>query len=235
MNPFHNKVVDVVVYEQIKKEMREARAKIYEKYKNKLRDIKEKEEGMVGFNAFEINDEDLKVLKEDEDLKEMYLNVASRKVTTRSMVKQIFKDCINEILDEVNVVEINGEKTTPKSNRMLLAEKIVRDTLNGTIDPSVLKGFEVIRDTIGEKPVNEIISKGIQQKVIDVKITQEKIEKVKTLLEGLRSVKAADEFGKNIALRTVDAGYGDEGAVEVDLPRESEGVHNADVLPDKQD
>lgn len=235
MNPFHNKVVDVVVYEQIKKEMREARAKIYEKYKNKLRDIKDKEEGMVGFNAFEINDEDLKALKEDEDLKEMYLNVASRKVTTKSMVKQIFKDCINEILDEINVVEINGEKTTPKSNRMLLAEKIVRDTLNGTIDPSVLKGFEVIRDTIGEKPVNEIISKGIQQKVIDVKITQEKVEKVKTLLEGLRSVKAADEFGKNIALRTVDAGYGDEGAVKTDLPRESERIYNADVLPDKQD
>lgn len=235
MNPFHNKVVDVVVYEQIKKEMREARAKIYEKYKSKLKDIKEKEEGMVGFDVFEMGKEDVNILKEDKDLREMYFNVEKKKLATRKMVKQVFKDCINEILDEINTVEINGEKTTPKSNRMLLAEKIVRDTLNGTIDPSVLKGFEVIRDTIGEKPVNEIISKGIQQKVIDVNITQEKIERVKSILEGLRSAKIADGFGKNIALRTVDAGCGDEGTAKADVSRESERVYNADVLPDKQD
>ena len=235
MNPFHNKVVDVVVYEQIKKEMREARAKIYEKYKSKLKDIKEKEEGMVGFDVFEMGQEDVNMLKEDKDLREMYFNVEKKKLATRKMVKQVFKDCINEILDEINTVEINGEKTTPKSNRMLLAEKIVRDTLNGTIDPSVLKGFEVIRDTIGEKPVNEIISKGIQQKVIDVNITQEKIERVKNILEGLRSAKVSDGFGKNIALRTVDAGCGDEGTAKTDVSRESERVYNADVLPDKQD
>ena len=235
MNPFHNKVVDVVVYEQIKKELREAREKIYQKYKDKLRDIKDKEENMKGFDAFEMGQEDLRILREDEDLKEMYSNVENKKLATRKMVKQVFKDCINEILDEINTVEINGEKTTPKSNRMLLAEKIVRDTLNGTIDPSVLKGFEVIRDTIGEKPVNEIISKGIHQKVIDVNITQEKIERVKSILEGLRSAKISDGLEKNIALRTVDAGCGDEGTIEVDLSGESEGVHNADVLPDKQD
>ena len=235
MNPFHNKVVDVVVYEQIKKELREAREKIYQKYKDKLRDIKDKEENMKGFDAFEMGQEDLRILREDEDLKEMYSNVENKKLATRKMVKQVFKDCINEILDEINTVEINGEKTTPKCNRMLLAEKIVRDTLNGTIDPSVLKGFEVIRDTIGEKPVNEIISKGIHQKVIDVNITQEKIERVKSILEGLRSAKISDGLEKNIALRTVDAGCGDEGTIEVDLSGESEGVHNADVLPDKQD
>lgn len=235
MNPFHNKVVDVVVYEQIKKELREAREKIYQKYKDKLRDIKDKEENMKGFNAFEMGQEDLRILREDEDLKEMYSNVENKKLATRKMVKQVFKDCINEILDEINTVEINGEKTTPKSNRMLLAEKIVRDTLNGTIDPSVLKGFEVIRDTIGERPINEIISKGIHQKVIDVNITQEKIERVKSILEGLRSAKISDGLEKNIALRTVDAGCGDEGTIEVDLSGESEGVHNADVLPDKQD
>ena len=235
MNPFHNKVVDVVVYEQIKKELREAREKIYQKYKDKLRDIKDKEENMKGFNAFEMGQEDLRILREDEDLKEMYSNVENKKLATRKMVKQVFKDCINEILDEINTVEINGEKTTPKSNRMLLAEKIVRDTLNGTIDPSVLKGFEVIRDTIGERPINEIISKGIHQKVIDVNITQEKIERVKSILEGLRSAKISDGLEKNIALRTVDAGCGDEGTIEVDLSGESEGVHNADVLPDTQD
>lgn len=232
MNPFHNKVVDVVVYEQIKKELREAREKIYQKYKDKLRDVKEKEEGMVGFDVFEMGQEDLKMLKEDEDLKEMYNNVQSHKLVTRQMVKKAFKDCFNEILDSDTHIIENGQ---PKSKKMLLAEMIVEGTLSGTITANQLRGLEVIRDTIGEKPANEIISKGIQQKVIDVKITEEKIERVKNILDGLRSAKVTDGLGENIAIRTVDAGRGDEGVVEVDLPRESEGLHNPDVLPDKQD
>ena len=232
MNPFHNKVVDVVVYEQIKKELREAREKIYQKYKDKLRDIKEKEEGMVGFDVFEMGQEDLKILKEDEDLKEMFNNVQSHKLVTRQMVKKAFKDLLNEVLDSDTHIIENGQ---PKSKKMLLAEMVVDGTLSGTITANQLRGLEVIRDTIGEKPANEIISKGIQQKVIDVKITEEKIERVKNILDGLRSAKVTDGLGENIAIRTVDAGRGDEGVVEVDLPRESKGLHNPDVLPDKQD
>lgn len=234
-NPFHNKVTDVVIYEQIKKEIREARNKIYEKYKDKLKDIKEKENGMIGFEAFEIEKESLEIIKKDPVLSEMYRNVSTQRIATKKMVKQAFKECINEILDEITVVDINGEKTNSKTNRMLLAEKIVRDTLNGTIEPNVLKGFEVIRDTIGEKPVSEIISKGIQQKVIDINITKEKVDKVKNILEGLRSAKVTDGLGKNIAIRTVDAGFGDAGTVKADVSGESERVHNIDVLPDKQD
>lgn len=232
MNPFHNKVVDVVVYEQIKKELREAREKIYQKYKDKLRDIKEKEEGMVGFDVFEMGQEDLRILKEDEDLKEMFNNVQSHKLVTRQMVKKAFKDLLNEVLDSDTHIIENGQ---PKSKKMLLAEMVVDGTLSGTITANQLRGLEVIRDTIGEKPANEIISKGIQQKVIDVKITEEKIERVKNILDGLRSAKVTDGLGENIAIRTVDAGRGDEGVVEVDLPRESKGLHNPDVLPDKQD
>ncbi|MDY6395912.1 MAG: hypothetical protein SPL29_05790 [Bacteroidales bacterium] len=232
MNPFHNKVVDVVVYEQIKKEIREAREKIYQKYKDKLKDIKEKEEGMVGFDVFEMGQEDLKILKEDEDLKEMFNNVQSHKLVTRQMVKKAFKDLLNEVLDSDTHIIENGQ---PKSKKMLLAEMVVDGTLSGTITANQLRGLEVIRDTIGEKPANEIISKGIQQKVIDVKITEEKIERVKNILDGLRSAKVTDGLGENIAIRTVDAGRGDEGVVEVDLPRESKGLHNPDVLPDKQD
>lgn len=235
MNPFHNKVTDIVIYEQIKKELREARDRIYEKYKSKLKDIKEKEDGMVGFEAFEIEKENLEIVKKDPVLNEMLKNVSNQKVATRKMVKQLFKECINEILDEITVVDVNGEKTNPKTNRMLLAEKIVRETLSGTIEPNVLKGFEIIRDTIGEKPVNEVISKGIQQKVIDVNITQEKIERVQGILESLRNTKVTDGLRKNINIRTVDAGCRDERAVEIDVSGEPEGVHNVDVLPDKQD
>lgn len=232
MNPFHNKVTDLVIYEQIKKELREARDKIYEKYKDKLKDIKEKEEGMVGFESFEIHKEDVEYLKKDKDLKEMYYNVQSRKLVTRQMVKKALKDLINEVLDsETNVIE-NGQVKTKK---MMLAEMIVDGTLDGTITPAQLRGLEIIRDTIGEKPASEIINKGIQQKVIDVNITEEKVERVKSILEGLRSAKITDGFGKNIAIRTVDAELRNERVVEVGVSGEPERLHNSDVLPDKQD
>ena len=232
MNPFHNKVADVVIYEQIKKELRDAREKIYNKYKDKLKNIKEKEKEMVGFDGFEMGKEDLRFLKEDEDLKEMYNNVMSQKLVTRQMVKKAFKDLINEVLDSNSNIIENGQ---PKTKKMLLAEMIVDGTLSGDITANQLRGLEVIRDTIGEKPANEIINKGIQQKVIDVHITQEKVEKVKSILEGLRSAKVIDGLGKSIAIRTVDAGCRDERTAETDVPGEPERVYNPDVLPDKQD
>lgn len=231
MNPFHNKVVDVVIYEQIKKELRDARERIFQKYKDKLKSIKEKEEGMVGFEAFEIQKEDLKMIKEDKDLREMYNNVKNQRILTKNVVKRTFKECINEILDDVPIID-NG---VAKNKRMLIVEKIVDGIMNDTLNPVTLKGFEVIRDTIGEKPVSEIINKGIQQKVIDVNITHEKVEKVKNILEGLRNARVTDGLGENIAIRTVDARPRDKGVVEVDVSGESEGVHHVDVLSDKQD
>lgn len=231
MNPFHNKAADVVIYEQIKKEIREARLKIFEKYKDKIKDIKDIESGMVGFDSLEMARAVMDYIKNDKDLKEMYRNVQSQKVATKNMVKQTFKECINEILDDVPII-VDG---VAKNKRMLIVEKIVNGMMNDTLDPVTLKAFEVIRDTIGEKPVNEIINKGIQQKFIDVKITEEKVEKVKSLLEGLRNTRVTDGLGKNIALRTVDARPGNERVVEVDVSGESERVYNSDVLPDKQD
>lgn len=234
VDPFRNKAARVIVYSAIIKEIEEALHKIADKYRDKIHDIRELE-SVEGFESFNIKDRIYEYIESDEDLKEARAAAVQNKVITKRMVKKVFKDCFNEILDEINVVEINGEKTTPKSNKMLLAEKVIRDTLNGTIDPSVLKGFEVIRDTIGEKPANEIINKGIEAKIIDVKITQDKIEKVKNILESLRNRKVIDGLRQDSIIGGGTQGQGNEGAVEVDVSRESERVYNADVLPDKQD
>lgn len=234
MNPFHNKVVDIIVFEQIKKEMDEARQKIYEKYKNKLKEIKEKESD-IRLDKFDMYQTDISWLKKDKDLKDMYYVVQARKSVTANMVKKVFKECINEVLDEIEVIDVNGEKVNPKTKRMILAEKIVKETIEGTITPNVLRGFEIIRDTIGEKPANEVISKGIEAKIIDVNITKEKIEKVKIMLDGLRNARITDGLEENFAIRRSDERPGNEGAVKADVSGESERVYNVDVLPDKQD
>ena len=230
-NPFRDKCVDTIIYKAIVKEIDDAIKKIYEKYKDKIRDIKDIEEGMVGFDILGLRDKSLDYIKNDKELSLVYKNAQKRRILTKSMVKKVFKDCFNELLDETPIV-VDGKV---RSKRDLLAEKILNGVMTDTLDPVTLKGFEVIRDTIGEKPANEVISKGIQQKVIDVKITQEKVERVQNILESLRSKKITDGLGENRAIRTVDAGYGNERAVKVDVSGESERVYNPDVLPDKQD
>ena len=50
-------------------------------------------------------------------------------------------------------------------NKMSLA--LVNEALEGNSAGSVTKAFEVIRDTIGEKPVDKIVVAEVDQKVID--------------------------------------------------------------------
>lgn len=228
---FRNLCADVVIYNAIKKDVYEFQKQLKAKYKKRLKDISEIQAGQVGFKKFEISNLVWKYIKEDPELRKVCVALTDERRITKSMVKQVFKDCFNEILDDVPIID-DGKV---KSNRMLLAEKIFKGVMDGTLDPVTLKGFEVIRDTIGEKPANEVINKGIQQKVIDVNITHEKVEKVKNILEGLRNARITDGFEQDITVGTSDAGPGDKGVVEVDVSGESEGVHNVNVLPDKQD
>jgi hypothetical protein len=118
---------------------------------------------------------------------------------------------------------------------MLLAKMVVQGVLTGNITANQLRGLEIIRDTVGERPANEIISKGIQQKIIDVNITKEKVDRVKGILDSLRSASITDGLKQNLAIGRGSEGPGDERVIEVDVSGESEGVHNPDVLPDKQD
>lgn len=228
---FRNLCADVVVYNAIKQEVYEFQKRLKQKYKSKLKDISQIQAGQVGFKKFEISNLIWDYIKQDPELRKVAVSLVEERRITKSMVKQVFKDCFNEILDDVPIVD-DGKV---KSNRMLLAEKIFKGVMDGTLDPVTLKGFEVIRDTIGEKPANEIISKGIEQKVIDINITKDKVEKVKNILEGLRNARITDGFEQNLSLGTGDARPRDERVVEVDVSGESEGIHNVDVLPDKQD
>lgn len=231
-DPFKDSVVDKVIYEAIKEDIAKAAKQIQDKYKAKLEKIKQIKDEQVGFKIFEIGHLVWEYVMKDPDLWSSYKRVTNMPMVTRKMVKQVFKDCFNEILDEESNIIVNGK---PKTKKSLLAEKIYNGVMNDTLDPVTLKGFEVIRDTIGEKPANEVISKGIQQKVIDIKVTQEKVEKVQNILENLRSAKIGDGLKQDFSLRAIDARPRDEGDTKVDVSGESAGVYNPDVLPDKQD
>lgn len=228
---FRNLCADVVIYNAIKRDVKNLVYELKKKYKKHLKNIEDIQTGQIGFKKFEINNLVWKYIKDDPELRKVAASLTYERRVTKSMVKQIFKDCFNEILDDIPIVD-DGKV---KSNRMLLAEKIFKGVMDGTLDPVTLKGFEVIRDTIGEKPANEIISKGMQQKVIDVHITQEKVDKVKNILDGLRRAKLTDGFREDNGIGRSDAGRGHEGSAEVSVSGESKGVHYPDVLPDKQD
>lgn len=229
---FRNLCADVVIYNAIKRDVRNLVYEIKKKYKKHLKNIADIQAGQIGFKKFEINNLVWQYIKDDPELRKVAVSLTEERLITKRMVKQVFKDCFNEILDaDSNLVE-NGK---PKTNRMLLAEKIVKGVMEDNLDPVSLKGFEVIRDTIGEKPTNVVISKGMQQKVIDVHITQEKVDKVKNILDGLRRAKLTDGFREDNGIGRSDAGRGHEGSIEVSVSGESEGVHYPDVLPDKQD
>ena len=229
---FRNLCADVVIYNAIKRDVKNLVYELRKKYKKHLKNIADIQAGQIGFKKFEINSLVWKYIKEDPELRKVAVSLAEERLITQRMVKQVFKDCFNEILDtESNLIE-NGK---PKTTRMLLAEKIVKGVMEDNLDPVSLKGFEVIRDTIGEKPTNVVISKGIQQKVIDVKITDEKVVKVKNILEGLRNARITDGFEQDNTVGTGDGRPRDEGVVEVDVSGESEGVHNPNILSDKQD
>lgn len=225
-------LVDKVIYEAIKKDIRNFVERLKLKYGPKIKEIKRIKDSQTGLDIYNVNDMVWKFVKQDKDLKEAVEAVGNMPLVTKNVVKRVFKDCFNELLDEETNIIVNGKV---KTKRFLLAEKILNGVMNDTLDPVTLKGFEVIRDTVLEKPANEVISKGIQQKIIDVNITQEKVQKVKNLLDGLRGASISDGLRKNIKLGTGDTGTGDEGDTETCVSWESEGIHNPDVLPDKQD
>lgn len=224
-------VSEKIIYEAIKADVRKFAKEMKEKYKPKLKKIREIKDSQSGFGLFEIDNLIWKYLNEDDELRHAIRNAQTLPLVTKRMVKKIFKDCFNDVLDEVDLID-DGKPTT---KRMLLAKMVVQGVLTGNITANQLRGLEIIRDTVGERPANEIISKGIQQKIIDVNITKEKVDRVKGILDSLRSASITDGLKQNLAIGRGSEGPGDERVIEVDVSGESEGVHNPDVLPDKQD
>lgn len=235
-SPFHNKAADTVIYKAIEFEIQEAMDKIAARYKKKLIDIRKiEEDNKDGFKQFNIKSLTWDYLMQDPLIKKIADGLRENNIYNKKMVKQLFKDCFNEALNEVAYVELKDGKEKVKTKRMLLVEKIINKTIEGTITQNELRGLEVIRDSAGEKPVNEIIQKGFEAKVIDVNITEEKVGRVKDMLEALRNKKELDELTKDNSIGRDAQGRGDARIIEVDVSGQLKGVYNPNLLPNKQD
>lgn len=224
-------MIDLTVVNAIKKEIRDFAQYLSDKYKEKLNDLRKIRGGREVYGYIEARKEVIEYLRTDKELRDAYDVLKRRKLMSKSIVKKAFKEIFDEVLDEISIID-NG---IPKTKKSLIAEKIVNGILHDTLDPVTLKGVEFIRNTIGEKPADEIISKGLQQKVIDINITEEKVNKVKSILEGLRNARLINGLNESEPAGRSDERPGNEGAVEANVSGESEGVHNANLLPDKQD
>ena len=236
-NPFHEYYIDELIIGSFYREVR----KIVEKYGKKAKEIKKIENSFKGLNSFEISNKVREFVLNDPDLSEVYKNKLTGKAITKRMAKQIFKECFNEILDETAEIDVTDGKEVVKTKRMKLAEKIVNGVMNDTLDAVSLKGFEVIRDTVGEKPTTEIINKGIQAKIIDINASKEKIAQVKEMLDGLKGktvvevLEGKNGFEQDNSIRRGSEESRNERDSETDVLSKFQRVHNAHLLLDKQD
>ena len=71
---------------------------------------------------------------------------------------------IEDMLDETGGT-VNGQLATKKD--LVVARAIKMLTSTDTRDQDFLKAFEIIRDTIGEKPVERIVVAEVSQDIID--------------------------------------------------------------------
>lgn len=229
---FDDPTVEYTIKKAINLEIEEFAKKLKLKYKKKLDEINAIRGSKSGVYVFCIKEQVWEYLKTDKDLRKAF-DVSSRtRLITKPMVKQVFKDCFNEILDaESNIIEDGVRKT----NRMLLAELLIKGVLNDKISDQQIKGLKLIMDYVGEKPASEIIQQGIQQKIIDVNITQEKIQNVKALLDKIRRASILDGFREDFTTGGSSKTTGDKGNNETGVFGELERIYNIDVLPDKQD
>ena len=78
-------------------------------------------------------------------------SVESRKLNTEG--RKAFREFFNNLLDEKGGV-LNGREATKKELVTARAIRILLD--EDTTDKDFLKAFEVIRDTIGEKPIEKV-------------------------------------------------------------------------------
>ena len=79
--------------------------------------------------------------------------------------KKEFRELFEKMLDEQGG-NLNGEPVTRKELIVARAMKILQDP-NSSDAREFLKAFEIVRDTIGEKPVEKVMVADVSQDVID--------------------------------------------------------------------
>jgi len=79
--------------------------------------------------------------------------------------KKEFRELFEKMLDETGG-NLNGEPVTRKELIVARAMKILQDP-DSSDAREFLKAFEIVRDTIGEKPVEKVMVAEVSQDVID--------------------------------------------------------------------
>lgn len=231
-NPFHNKAAEISVFYAVVEEVKNALRAISAKYGDKIRDMKRiEEENSNGFRQFQIEPLINEYIQKDPDLSEAILRARRAKLGIKGQVAKAFKELFIEALDEDY---FDGKTGTVKTKKRAITDKIVDDMLNDRITNETINAFKTIRDSIGEKPVEEIITKGLEAKVIDINITQDKVNRVKELLDGIKKGGVLGGLQQNIEVGAGNERPGNERVVEAGVSGESERVYLPDVVSDKQ-
>lgn len=79
--------------------------------------------------------------------------------------KKEFRELFEKMLDETGG-NLNGQEATRKEMIVARAMKILLDA-DSSDAREFLKAFEIVRDTIGEKPVEKVMVAEVSQDVID--------------------------------------------------------------------
>lgn len=78
--------------------------------------------------------------------------------------KKAFREWLEEQLDS-DGGNLNGQ---PATKKQLIAARLVQKLLDGNVeDKDFLRAFEVVRDTIGEKPIDKLSVSTVDQETID--------------------------------------------------------------------
>lgn len=78
--------------------------------------------------------------------------------------KKAFRELFEQMLSEDGGT-LNGQQVSRKD--MVTARAIKMLTSDKTKDQDFLRAFEIVRDTIGEKPVEKVVVSEVSQEVID--------------------------------------------------------------------
>ena len=111
------------------------------------------------------NEQNLKPINSVEMAREYQKkSVESRKRNQTDAKKRAFRELIESMLSESGG-GLNGKPVTRKEMVTAKAIKILLD--NETTNMEFFKAFEIIRDTIGEKPIEKIMTAEVDQDIID--------------------------------------------------------------------